>query len=49
MAVLLDIGLQTAMDPARLNRLVNSGLEAATDLRIDIGSAASDSGMEVAR
>ncbi|NNH73783.1 DUF4192 domain-containing protein [Nocardia uniformis] len=49
MAVLLDTALQTAMDPTRLNRLVNSGIEVAADLRIDIGSAARDSSMEVAR
>lgn len=49
MAALLDIGLQSAMPPARLNRLVRSGIEAATDLRIDIGTAATDSDLEVTR
>lgn len=49
MAVLLDVALQTAMAPSRLNRLVNTGIEAAADLRIDIGATATDSGLEVAR
>lgn len=49
MAVLLDAALQTAMAPSRLNRLVDSGIEAAADLRIDIGTATADSGMEVVR
>ncbi|WP_405132918.1 DUF4192 domain-containing protein [Nocardia sp. NBC_01388] len=49
MAVLLDIGLQTAMPPARLDKLVRAGIEAAAELRIDIGIAATDSGMEVLR
>ncbi|MBF6137251.1 DUF4192 domain-containing protein [Nocardia puris] len=49
MAVLLDIGLQTALPPARLAKLVNSGIEAAADLRVDIGAATADSGTEGAR
>ncbi|WP_405136689.1 DUF4192 domain-containing protein [Nocardia sp. NBC_01388] len=49
MTVLLDIGLQTAMPPARLNKLVRAGIEAAAELRVDIGIATTDSGMEVLR
>lgn len=49
MARLFDIALQTAMEPARLRRLVDAGVEAAADLRIDIGSAATDSVTEVVR
>lgn len=49
MAILLDIAFQTAMEPSRLNRLVNAGIEAAAELRVDIGIAATDSGMEVVR
>ena len=49
MAVLLDTALQTAMNPARLNRLVRTGIAAAADLRIDIGHAATDSETEAAR
>ncbi|WP_067523175.1 DUF4192 domain-containing protein [Nocardia uniformis] len=49
MALLLDAALQAAMPPDRLNQLVRCGVETAAELRIDIGAAATDSGMGVVR
>lgn len=49
MALLLDAALQSGLAPARLQRIVDSGIEAASDLRVDIGCGAAASGVEVVR
>ncbi|MFJ4649663.1 DUF4192 domain-containing protein [Nocardia sp. NPDC088792] len=49
MARLLDAALQSGLDPARLQRVVNAGIEAAADMQVDIGCAAGGSGVEVVR
>ncbi|WP_306357893.1 MULTISPECIES: DUF4192 domain-containing protein [unclassified Nocardia] len=49
MAGLLDTALQMALPPARLRRLVDTGVEAAAELRVDIGATVPDSGLGVTR
>lgn len=49
MANLLAMGLQTAMPPERLQRLVHCGIGIAADLRIDIGVAQPGSATAVDR
>ncbi|MFI1919288.1 DUF4192 domain-containing protein [Nocardia sp. NPDC020380] len=49
MAYLLDFGFRSAMVPARLKKLVDSGIAAAAGLRVDIGATTTDSGVTVTR
>ncbi|MVU75872.1 DUF4192 family protein [Nocardia sp. ET3-3] len=49
LAFLLDYGLRSAMHPDRLQRLVQSGVEIAAELRIDIGAQRPDPATAVER